>query len=375
MVEASPSSPPAPPQPPGAGLAYSQQQLPPLAPLQQPPLSRDPRSPPPAHHHHHQLPPLASQQLQQALQHRLHRAPSLEHVSTIATAAAGPLGRTPAVAPLGSLAPAPPGGQQPPPPPPPPLPSAAHGTGTVAQSAMPAGGTSSTTASAGAVGTASGPPVYDYGTVSTVREVWQEYRTGLAGQPSVESLDAAWGSRWRPEPRGRTWYSRRKVVWDKIKELVADGLDEDDAVAEVERMRGGGTINRLIRILQDEKKNASTAGAGSVASVAAAAAAASTASPPAGTAPAEAADAGSTRRASSSSSAPLATTLPLSTASSATAPSAGHVGWKVNHHQQDESKRPSLPPVTLPPLSLPSAQQHQQSQTKMEGYGSQQQTH
>ncbi|KAI0399789.1 transcriptional activator of glycolytic enzymes-domain-containing protein [Xylaria palmicola] len=102
---------------------------------------------------------------------------------------------------------------------------------------------------------AAGPPHYDYRTVGTVEEVWREYREGMDGQPAIEKLDAAWGSRWRPEPRGRTWYSRRKVIWDKIKEYMADGMAEEAAVQEVEKLRDGGTINKLIRMLQDERKD------------------------------------------------------------------------------------------------------------------------
>lgn len=77
----------------------------------------------------------------------------------------------------------------------------------------------------------------------------------MDGQPAVEALDAQWGSRWRPEPRGRTWYSRRKVIWDKIKEYIAEGMEEDEAVREVEKLRDGGTVNKLIRLLQDERKD------------------------------------------------------------------------------------------------------------------------
>ncbi|KAI0417862.1 transcriptional activator of glycolytic enzymes-domain-containing protein [Xylaria grammica] len=103
--------------------------------------------------------------------------------------------------------------------------------------------------------TPAGPPQYDYRTVATVEEVWKEYREGMGGQPAIEKLDSQWGSRWRPEPRGRTWYSRRKVIWDKIREFINDGMDEDAAVQEVEKLREGGTINKLIRMLQDERKD------------------------------------------------------------------------------------------------------------------------
>lgn len=101
------------------------------------------------------------------------------------------------------------------------------------------------------------PPQYDYRTVATVEEVWREYRQGMDGQPAIEKLDSIWGSRWRPEPRGRTWYSRRKVIWDKIKEYMSEGMDEDAAVQEVEKLRDGGTINKLIRMLQDDRKDKS----------------------------------------------------------------------------------------------------------------------
>ena len=87
-----------------------------------------------------------------------------------------------------------------------------------------------------------------------MEEVWKEYREGMDGQPAIEELDATWGSRWRPEPRGRTWYSRRKVIWDKIKDFIAEGMEEDEAVKEVEKLRDGGTINKLIRMLQEERK-------------------------------------------------------------------------------------------------------------------------
>ncbi|KAI0164062.1 transcriptional activator of glycolytic enzymes-domain-containing protein [Xylariaceae sp. FL1272] len=98
-------------------------------------------------------------------------------------------------------------------------------------------------------------PTFEYKTFNTVDEVWREYKYGIAGQPAVEALDREFGSRWRPEPRGRTWYSRRKVIWDKIKEHMKEGLTEEQAVREVENLRDGGTINKLIRMLQERRKD------------------------------------------------------------------------------------------------------------------------
>lgn len=93
-----------------------------------------------------------------------------------------------------------------------------------------------------------------YGAANSVADIWQEYKHGRDGHQSIESLDSQWGPRWRPEPKNRTWYSRRKMVWDKIKELVHDGLSEEAAVAEVERMRAGRSMNWLMNILQNNRK-------------------------------------------------------------------------------------------------------------------------
>ncbi|KAI1177030.1 transcriptional activator of glycolytic enzymes-domain-containing protein [Nemania sp. FL0916] len=147
----------------------------------------------------------------------------------------------------------------PPPPRPPTQPSQLAQTPTRANARAPPASPSHhiaprSSVSAAAPATA-GPPQYEYRTVATVEEVWKEYRHGLDGQPAIEKLDAMWGSRWRPEPRGRTWYSRRKVIWDKIKEFMAEGKSEEAAVQEVEKLRDGGTINKLIRMLQGDRKD------------------------------------------------------------------------------------------------------------------------
>ena len=103
--------------------------------------------------------------------------------------------------------------------------------------------------------TGDGPPVVECTNFNTVQEIWQEYRYGVPSQPApIETLDATWGPRWRPEAKIRTWYSRRKLIYDKVKELIADGIDEATAVQEVESMRRGRTINWLMRLLQEDRK-------------------------------------------------------------------------------------------------------------------------
>jgi hypothetical protein len=56
------------------------------------------------------------------------------------------------------------------------------------------------------------------------------------GQLSVEALDERWGSSWR---RGAEFqlYSRRKVIIEEIKRLVAEGREVVDIVHSLEEAR------------------------------------------------------------------------------------------------------------------------------------------
>lgn len=98
------------------------------------------------------------------------------------------------------------------------------------------------------------PPIVEQSSLDTVPEVWEEWRYGRDGNPSLESIDALWGPRWRPDPRIRVWYGRRKAILDQIRKYMADGIDEKTAVTEVENMRCGRTLHWLSRILLDNRK-------------------------------------------------------------------------------------------------------------------------
>lgn len=99
------------------------------------------------------------------------------------------------------------------------------------------------------------PRVLAYSSLHTVGEIWQEYRYGLDGVMPIEAIENHWQSRWRPDPKGRTWFSRRKLVWDKIREYMHDGLDEDAAVAAVEAKRATRSMHYLITLLSQERKD------------------------------------------------------------------------------------------------------------------------
>ncbi|KAF3356863.1 Serine hydroxymethyltransferase, cytosolic [Verticillium dahliae VDG1] len=69
----------------------------------------------------------------------------------------------------------------------------------------------------------------------TVREQWDEYEYGLAGQRAVRLLDERYTTKWRRDTYARTWYSRRKRFWGLCKELLKRGFSEDEMVAKIER--------------------------------------------------------------------------------------------------------------------------------------------
>jgi hypothetical protein len=83
------------------------------------------------------------------------------------------------------------------------------------------------------------PPSYTMiRTHATVTDLWQEWSVGWGGRPSIQSLDDAWGHRWR---RGRSevsFYSRRRLIIGEIRRLQhARGISLTVAVQELEARR------------------------------------------------------------------------------------------------------------------------------------------
>jgi hypothetical protein len=65
------------------------------------------------------------------------------------------------------------------------------------------------------------PPQYRMSrAIKTVEALWQEWMTGLPGQPAVSALDARWGSQWRAGRRSEVqWYSLRLEVIREIRRV------------------------------------------------------------------------------------------------------------------------------------------------------------
>ncbi|KAK2597773.1 hypothetical protein N8I77_012537 [Diaporthe amygdali] len=101
---------------------------------------------------------------------------------------------------------------------------------------------------------ASQPPTVEVSHLETAWEAWEEFRYGRNGNPSLETLDAVWGPRWRQDFKLREFYKRRKAIADKIKQYMADGIDEQSAVRALDTQRGKRKLNWLSLRILDERK-------------------------------------------------------------------------------------------------------------------------
>jgi hypothetical protein len=67
-------------------------------------------------------------------------------------------------------------------------------------------------------------------------------------------LEETWGSRWRPGNGVRVQYCCRKVIWDELLARTASGKNEEEAVAELELLRAGRSLNRLVDELKQRRR-------------------------------------------------------------------------------------------------------------------------
>ncbi|KAH0604662.1 uncharacterized protein H6S33_006330 [Morchella sextelata] len=98
--------------------------------------------------------------------------------------------------------------------------------------------------------------------LSTVAGLWQEWKQGLGTEPSVESLEARYGPKWRTSQAERKFYSRRKVIIEEITKRISTGMEAWRAVEEVEEVRGGKSLDGLSKMIVERRKSAVGGGQG-----------------------------------------------------------------------------------------------------------------
>ncbi|KAF0330705.1 osmostress-responsive transcription [Colletotrichum asianum] len=74
----------------------------------------------------------------------------------------------------------------------------------------------------------------------------------LFNLPPVEQLEVKYRAKWRNDTYGRSWFTRRKPFWDKMKQMLVDGKTEDEAL-EVMRALAKGSVPGLMGRLCKER--------------------------------------------------------------------------------------------------------------------------
>jgi len=78
--------------------------------------------------------------------------------------------------------------------------------------------------------------------LTTVTEVWNEYTVDIGYNPSVKHMEDTYGTKWRRHPSEQRYFSRRKILYDRVKELIVQGYTERDAVQELETLRKNNNL-------------------------------------------------------------------------------------------------------------------------------------
>lgn len=76
------------------------------------------------------------------------------------------------------------------------------------------------------------------------------------GGPALKDLEKIWGCRWRPTAAQRTAWCRRMVLYTELHRLQNNGHSADEAVAELEVLRAGRSLRKLIDELTARRQRA-----------------------------------------------------------------------------------------------------------------------
>jgi hypothetical protein len=77
--------------------------------------------------------------------------------------------------------------------------------------------------------------------VTTVAQLWEEYKVGLGGGPAIEALVEQHGNKWRNYKGGRQLWYWHKHIYDEIKLQIELGKSESEALQHVQTQSSGHT--------------------------------------------------------------------------------------------------------------------------------------
>ncbi|KAE8183507.1 hypothetical protein CF328_g8161 [Tilletia controversa] len=100
------------------------------------------------------------------------------------------------------------------------------------------------------------PPMSQDRGLTTVTDLWREYKEGLRGMPSVEEMDQHWGNEWRKGEKDRKHYERRMRIVSKVRSLAGEKkVAESVAVVMLEHARlqlKNKSLSKLSELIQSD---------------------------------------------------------------------------------------------------------------------------
>ncbi|KAG2215396.1 hypothetical protein INT45_009470 [Circinella minor] len=104
----------------------------------------------------------------------------------------------------------------------------------------------------------SSPPQYTLNRkFCTVTDVWREYDHGVAGNPSVRSLEDKYKTKWRKNSTESRFFSRRKIIYEEVKRIANDRhISFSDAAQVLEDTRRDLkiSIDKLTKKISEQHK-------------------------------------------------------------------------------------------------------------------------
>ncbi|KAK6854864.1 centromere DNA-binding protein complex CBF3 subunit [Apiospora arundinis] len=90
-------------------------------------------------------------------------------------------------------------------------------------------------------------------TTKSIVDLLRIWRTGLPGMPSIDTLEARWGARWRPLSE-KAFFSKRKIIIDEIgRKAGATKRTEEVVAQQMDAERGTASLDKVIKILRTRR--------------------------------------------------------------------------------------------------------------------------
>ncbi|KAF1986577.1 hypothetical protein K402DRAFT_126669 [Aulographum hederae CBS 113979] len=101
------------------------------------------------------------------------------------------------------------------------------------------------------------PPAYSMSrSHTTVRQLCEEWYSGIDGQPSIRHLEEHWGRAWRRASTEDVFFGRRRVIIDELERLVAGGCSSREAaIIDLDGWRGTASLDKLVMKIKNRKKD------------------------------------------------------------------------------------------------------------------------